>query len=223
MVLENIRIIGTSHISKESILEVKNTIIDYDPDIIALELDPIRYNSLISNKKNSNLLTIIKQIGVRGLILNYIGAYIEKKLGQKVKVKPGAEMKMAIKLAKENKKEIALIDQDIRITIKKLTKEVTVKEKFKIFLDIIKSPFSKKELITIDLSKVPEQEFIDKIINEVKKRYPCIYKILIEDRNRIIAKNLNNLKIKKRDKKILVIIGAGHKKEVEKLISNDII
>ena len=162
----------------------------------------------------------IKHFGLKGVILNTIGAWIENKLGQKVNIKPGADMKAAIELARKNKKELALIDQDIRITLKKLTKEVKAREKLRIFLDLLRIPFAKKQMKSLDLTKVPEPEFVDELLKQVEQRYPGIYKVLIKDRNKIIAKNLNKLKIEKEGKKIMAVLGAGHKKEVEKLISN---
>ncbi len=215
-----IKIIGTSHVSKQSINEVKKNIEEFNPDIIALELDPIRFQALISKKRKRNIKQELKHFGIKGLFLNYIGSLIENQIGKKVNTKPGSEMKAAIKLAIEKNKEIALIDQDIRITIKKLSK-IKFKEKFQMFLDLIRAPFVKKQLNKFNFNKVPEQELIDQLLPQVKKRYPELFKILIEDRNILIAKNLNKLKLDKKDKKILAIIGAGHKKEVKKLISNE--
>jgi pheromone shutdown-related protein TraB len=221
MDVKRIRIIGTSHISKDSINEVKTAIKEFNPDIIALELDPIRFHALISKKQKRDIIKELKYLGIRGIILNTIGSWIEKKLGKRVNVSPGSEMRIAIRLAKKNKKEIALVDQDVRITIKKLTKEVKFKEKLRIFLDILKTPFGKKQLVKIDISKVPDQKMIDEILNKIKKRYPQIYRILIEERNKIIAKNLNKIRKERKNKRILAIIGAGHKKGVEELISNE--
>jgi|TARA_Y100000310_G_scaffold341734_1_gene441836 pheromone shutdown-related protein TraB len=218
--MNEVKLIGTSHISKESVNEVKKVFEKFNPDIMALELDPMRFHALIAKKRKRNIYQEMKYFGIRGLILNSLGSWIENKIGKKVGMKPGSEMKTAIKLAKENKKEIALIDQDIRITIKKLTK-ISFKEKFKLFFDLLRSPFAKNELKKIDFSKVPEQDFIDKLIKELKKRYPEIFKILIDDRNKILAKNLNNLKKNQNNKKILAIVGAGHKKEIKKLIENE--
>ncbi len=223
MASENrILVVGTSHIAKQSVEEVRKSFEQFNPDIIALELDILRFQSLIAKKQNRNFTKELKHFGVKGVILNTIGSWIENKLGQKVNMKPGAEMKEGIKLSREHKKEVALIDQDIRITMKKLTSGVKFKEKLRIFLDLFRIPFAKKQMGKIDLTKVPDQEFIDTILEKVKSRYPGIYKILIEDRNKIIAKNLNKLRKDKKEKKILAIIGAGHKKEVEKLISDDI-
>lgn len=212
----NLTIIGTSHISIESIKQVSKFIIENQPKIIALELDKKRFFALTQNKKQ-NIDDILK-VGLKGYFLNIIGSYIEKKLGKLVGVKPGSEMVKAIKLAKKYKLKIALIDQDITITLKRLTK-ISFKEKFKIIKDIVKGIiFKKGEVIKIDLRKVPEQEFIEKVVNKVKEDYPEVYNVLIKERNEIIAKNLNKLIHDNKDKKILAIIGAGHEKEVDRLI-----
>ena len=78
--------------------------------------------------------------------------------------------------------------------------------------------FKKGEVIKIDLTKVPSQELIDKLINKVKQDYPEIHNILIKERNEIMAKALNKMINLNKDKKILAVIGAGHEKEVVKLI-----
>ena len=183
----NLTIIGTSHISIESIKQVNKFITENKPEIVALELDHKRFFALTQNEK-SNIDDILK-VGLKGYLLNIIGSYIEKKLGKLVGVKPGSEMIKAIKLAKKYKLKVALIDQDITITLKKLTR-ISFKEKFKIVKDIVKGMvFKKGEVVKIDLRKVPDEEFIDKIVDKVKADYPEIHNILIKERNEIIAKN----------------------------------
>ncbi len=217
--MSNIYVLGTSHISIESIKEVKATFKEFDPDIIALELDPLRFQALLTKKQKRSFTKEVQFFGIKGFLLTLILGYIEKKLGEKVKIKPGTEMLTAIKLARENKKEIALIDQNIKLTIHNLSK-IPFREKSRVFFDILRAPFMQKKKIQIDLTKVPKEEFIESILDAVKIRYPAIYKALIGDRNKILAKNLNKLKKEKEGKKILAIIGAGHKKEVERLIKD---
>ncbi len=221
MKYENITIIGTSHISIDSIKEVKLAIEREKPGIIALELDNKRFQSLIS-KKQKLKLSDIKYLGFKGFLMNLIGSYVERKLGKLVGVAPGSEMKMAIKLAKKYKLKIALIDQDISVTLKKLTSSITLKEKLTFIKDLIKGLFIKDKLLKkIDLRKVPEQEFIDEMINKVKQNYPSIHKVLIEERNSIMSSKLKKLAEKNPESKILAIIGAGHKNEVIKLLSRN--
>jgi len=218
MQYKNLTLIGTSHIAKESLNEVEDTFNKEDPDIIAIELDKKRLYGLIHKPKGKVNLYSIRKIGIKGFIFSLIGAWAEKKLGELVGVSPGSEMKKAIFLAKKNNKKIALIDQDIEITLKRFSKSLTWKEKWNFFVDIIKGISSRKKEIDFDLTKVPSKKIIKKLINKVKKRYPNIYKVLIEERNYVMAENLAKLMEKNPEKKILGIIGAGHEEEILELI-----
>lgn len=212
---KNITIIGTSHISPESIKEVKKQINEIKPDLIALELDKNRLIALLSPKKRKISIKDIKYLGVKGFLINYFGTYVEKKFGDMTGVAPGSEMKEAIMEAKKIKSKIALIDQDVSITIKKLSK-IPFKEKLSLLFDSLKQPF-KKTKIPFDLRKVPSQKVINQLIDLVKK-YPNLYKVLIEERNKYMAKNL--YKLMKEYNHIIAIVGAGHEEEIIKEIKN---
>lgn len=219
-VYKNLTILGTSHISKESIKQVETQIMRDNPKIIAIELDKKRFCALVSNKKDKLRLSDIRKIGIKGYIFNILGAWIERKLGESVGVLPGTEMKVAIELAKKTKAQVALIDQDIEITLKKLSKRLTWKEKFRFLKDLIKGLIFREPEIKFDIRKVPSEKIIKKLIQEVKKKYPSIYLTLIEERNGIMAKNLYNLITTHPDKQILAIIGAGHEQDILNIIKN---
>jgi pheromone shutdown-related protein TraB len=216
-IYKNLTIIGTSHIAKESILEVKNFILNNKPEIIALELDKRRLISLFNKRKLK--LNNIKDIGLKGFLINWIGAHIEKKLGKLVGVSPGSEMKLAADLGRKYNAKIALIDQDISITLKKLMKRMTLKEKLRIVKDLFKGFILKKsDVEAFDLRKVPKEELIVKLIEKVKERYPSIYEVLIKERNEHMAKGLYKIINDNKDNKILAIIGAGHENGIWKIL-----
>ena len=73
-------------------------------------------------------------------------------------------------------------------------------------------------LENFDLSKVPKKELIIKMMGQLKKKYPSLYKTLVSDRNKYMVKNLIKLMRQHPDKKILAIVGAGHKEGMEKLL-----
>jgi len=218
MQYENLTIIGTSHIARQSLKEVEDAINSIDPDIIALELDRQRLYGLLHKPKGRISIYNIRRIGFKGFLFSLIGAWAEKKLGEIVGVAPGSEMKKAIIMAKQKKKKIALIDQDIEITLKRFSKALTWKEKWNFFADIVKAFIFRKKEIDFDLTKVPSKEIIKKLVNKVKIRYPSIYKVLIEERNVVMAHNLSKLLKDNPGKKIIAIIGAGHEDEILKLI-----
>jgi len=214
---KNIYLLGTSHISVESINQVKEFIESNKPEIVAIELDKKRLYSLLHKRKLK--LSDVKSLGIKGFIIHLIAAYIEKKLGKLVGTSPGDEMKTAINLVKEHKLSLALIDQDIEITLKKLAKAITWREKLRFAKEIIKGLITRKPQIEpFDLRKVPPKKTIKKMISLIRTNYPGVYKVLIEERNEVMAKNLYNLITKYPDKKIFAIVGAGHEEDILKII-----
>ncbi|MBS3098384.1 TraB/GumN family protein [Candidatus Woesearchaeota archaeon] len=215
---KNLQIIGTSHIAKQSLEEVKTAIEKDKPDIIALELDKKRIYALMNSKKDKIRLYDIRRIGIKGFVFSLIGAWAEKKLGEYVGVKPGSEMKQAVVSAKKNRIAIALVDQDIEVTLKRFSKSLTWREKWNFLVDIIKAIIFRKKEIDFDLKTVPDKKTIAKMVGKVKKRYPNIYRVLVEERNKVMGRNLRRLMDSHPDKKILAIVGAGHEEEIIRLV-----
>jgi len=208
---KNIVIIGTSHIARESIQEVERIISLERPEVVALELDTARFKALLEKTKSKMRLRDIRKVGFKGWVFAFVGSFVERKLGDKVGVNPGAEMLKAAEIAQKYDCKLALIDQKIEITLKKFSNALTWKEKLRFVLDLLKAPFS-KEKIRIDLGKVPEEKLIHEMIQQLKKRYPNVYQVLVADRNEYMAKNL--FKLMRKVESVVAVIGAGHEKEI---------
>jgi len=217
MEYRNLTIIGSSHIAIESVNKVREAIETLKPEIVALELDPRRAQVLLKKgeKETKDYLYILRKVGIKGFIFSLIGEWAEKKLGKIVNIKPGTEMLVALKLARKNNISVALIDQDIEVTLRRFSQALTWKEKFRFIADFVRALFSRKK-IDFDLRKVPSQELIKKLVKEVKARYPNIYKVLVEERNHFMARNLYNLM--KTNKKIIAVMGAGHEEDIIRII-----
>ncbi len=218
---KNLVIIGSSHVAIESVREVKRVIEEKEPEFVAIELDKGRFMGLMSKKKKSRIgLKQVKDFGVSGFLFNLIGAWVEEKVGRMVRVKPGTEMKQAVISGAKVKAKIVLVDQDIRITIKKFMKTITWKERFRFVMDIVKGILGKSDLNIkgLDLRKVPKQELIEKMIELVSKRYPSVYKCLIHDRNVVMSKRLVKLMVKHPESLIVAVVGAGHVKGMDEII-----
>jgi len=214
-----VKIIGTSHISPESLKKVEQTILEEKPAIVAIELDAKRLFALLHKDKQRLSFKDIKRVGFKGWMFAQIGAWAEKKLGAKVGVSPGAEMLRAVAAAQKTGARIALIDQDIDVTLKKISHALTWKEKWNFAKDLFKGVVLRKG-IKIDLSKVPSQKLIEKLMNDVKKRYPSIYKVLVHERNKYMAKKLAKITQYHPDAYIIAVVGAGHEKEMTKLLKS---
>jgi len=222
----NLQIIGTSHIAQQSIDEIKKRIEEYQPDIIALELDIQRAAVLLEEKKQKKGSSFqqVRAFGVKGYLFARLGQYVQQKLGKSAGSTPGAEMKTALQLARKNNLEVALIDQPINITLQRFSKSFTWKERWHFVEDIVlgivqpQKQMAKWKISKFDLRSVPPEEVIIEMIENVKDRYPSLYKTLIEDRNKYMVRKLVQLMHQHKDKKILAIVGAGHKKGMEKML-----
>jgi pheromone shutdown-related protein TraB len=219
-------LVGTSHIAKQSLDEIELAFQQHKPGIVAVELDRKRLHSLLSEEKSKVRFSDIQRIGLKGYLFAIIGGWLQRKLGNVVGVKPGSEMKLAVELARKTKAKIALIDQDIEVTLRKFSLRLTWREKFRFLGDLFKSVFFKKKAMEemgidpqdLDLSKVPGKELVGKLIKQLEKRYPNVYDVLVRERNVIMANNLSKLMEHEPVEPILAVVGAGHEEEIMEMV-----
>ncbi len=215
----SIHIIGSSHIARQSVKEVQEFVEKEKPDIIAVELDANRMMALLEEKKKRRVSARgVFRIGFAGFMFSLIGMWVQKRLGDLVGMNPGSEMKAAIELSRKHKLQLALIDQDVNVTLKQFSKNFGWKE----IKQMLKDMFSRrKKELPFDIKDVPSEEVIEQLLLEVKERYPRIYKVLISDRNRVMVSNLKHLQQLHPEKNILAVVGAGHKREMERMLSEE--
>ena len=166
-----IKIIGSSHIARESIENVKKHIKEFSPDIIALELDRKRLYAMLHKKQKPSYLASIRRVGVKGFLFSLIGSIAQKKLGRIVNVEPGSEMKTAFAIAKRNNIRVILIDQDIEVTLKKFSMAITWREKWNFLLDILKAILGIRPELKFDLRTVPDEKIIGILMQEIGRAH----------------------------------------------------
>jgi pheromone shutdown-related protein TraB len=225
MKFQNLVLIGTSHIAKESVADIKASFSETNPDIIAIELDKRRLHVLLHPEKYQDKIKFrdIFKIGFKGFLFSMVGHWVEKKLGESVGTKPGVDMLTAVELARDSGKQIALIDQDIEITLKRLSKAFSWREKWQVVVDLFNGfVLKKKEIEGFDLNKVPSKKMVSKMISVVKKKYPRLFHVLVTERNEVMAKRLMIIMKRNPDKKIMAVVGAGHEEDIIGIIKKRI-
>ncbi len=211
-----LKFIGTSHISEESVSQIKKAVETFCPTIICVELDHARLSGLLSKKKPSYNPRMIMQIGVVGYVFAVIGGIVQRKLGKMVGLAPGSDMLAAVTVAREKSLSIALIDQPIHITLRRLSAAFTLKEFFRFFWDVLVGIFAPAKmqkrfgLDKIDLRKVPSSTFISAAIGYIEERYPSIYRTLIAERNTYMVAKVQHLLKLNPGHRLLIVVGAGH-------------
>ncbi|XRO77305.1 TraB family protein [Methanocaldococcus sp. 10A] len=204
----DIYLIGTAHVSKDSVEEVEKIISSVSPEGIAVELDDKRFFSLISNndERKVDLKKVLKEGNFIRFFIYLILANSQKKIGESFGIKPGSEMKKAIELASLYGIPIYLIDRDIDITLSRLMDKMSFKEKIKILWELLNSNEEDLEM-NDDLLKdmVENPEKFTKLLKEMS---PTIYEVLVDERDRFMAKRL--FELSKGKNSIVAVVGAGH-------------
>ena len=97
-----ITLIGTAHVSAESVKEVRDTILEQKPDCVAVELDQKRHDSIKNPEKYRELdiINVLRKKEGFLLLANLVMAAFQKRTGQKSGVTPGAEMLAALNAQK---------------------------------------------------------------------------------------------------------------------------
>jgi pheromone shutdown protein TraB len=225
--IDNIMLLGTSHVAKQSVQEIKKTLGEHeDIEVVCLELDYQRFKSLHTKnkgKKKGKTLQMIKQYGVIiGLFLALLSG-MQERVAKSLGVEPGIEMKAGYDEARKRKISTALIDRDIRLVMKDLAK-LSMGRKIKMFFKLFATSFKKKyrQELNFDVKQgVPPQEFIDRALNILRIEVPDLYRILIHERNVHMVKRLVKLR-ESHEGKILAIVGAGHLKGMEELLKKEL-
>ncbi len=213
---KNVYILGTSHVSKGSVQEVERFIKKIKPPIIAVELDPARYASLMSKKKQkTSARTAIKKWGIKGYLFNKVGAWTERRLGKIGATPPGSEMKMAVETAQSMKIPVVCIDQDISTTLRKLSERLTWREKMRFFKEILLGFLISKRELKEELKSAPSKILVKEVIEKVKRDFPSLYRTLITERDEIMAQKVKIL-AEKKGGPIIAVVGAGHEKGIIK-------
>ena len=214
----NIYILGTSHIAAESVKQVKTNFERIKPEIMALELDSGRLYSLRHKTKRPKNLALLRKLGLSGFVFFVLGEFIQKKLGRIVNMDPGAEMMASLKISESHNIPVALVDRDIQITLRRFSRHFRKSEGIKMVFDFILGIFRKNPLGEINLAEVPSERVIEYVLDHTKKRYPSLYKILIDERDRYMASALYHISESNPDKKILAVVGAGHVRGINRYL-----
>jgi len=220
--MPEIILVPTSHISRESLENVRKAVESHKPDCIALELDLNRYYALKAEEGGGQSpVRMIRAFGLFTFLIYWILKKFQSYFGGKTGILPGSEMLKGVELAKEFNLPFAFIDQPIERTFFRI-REIPLSEKLKLFWLLIKAvlgmayPFGKK--VEIDLSKVPPKELIREAMLYFRKELPGFYRVLVEERNAIMSRNLNELN--KKFESIVCVIGAGHESGMRELLKN---
>ena len=203
-----ITLVGTAHVSKESVEEVKESIKNIQPDCVAVELDEKRADSIKNPSRYSqlDLVKVLKRKEGFLLLANLILSSYQRRMGLNAGVKPGDEMIAAMNAAQEAGIRCTLVDRPIQITLKRAWGKNTFWGKCKLLSTLLASAFSKEEIEPDEIEKLKERNEMDSMMNELSEYMPVIKQVLIDERDQYLASKI----WESEGSNIVAVLGAGH-------------
>ena len=214
---DNIILIGTAHISKDSVEEVKEAIEKFKPDIVAVELCKRRYDAITNKDKweNTPVTNLLKSNNAYLMLAQTFLSSIQRRLGKEYGVEPGSEMIAAMQVAKKHGIEVALVDRDITITLKRAWRKMGIREKSRLIWEFFKAMlgYGDEEIEDLDLKKMMDQDVISALMEEFREIAPSANDVLISERDEYIAKKISD---ESKKGKVIAVVGAGHIEGIKK-------
>jgi pheromone shutdown protein TraB len=129
----SVRVVGTAHVSAESVEEVETAIDEEHPDAVAVELDEGRYRQLKGEDPDDlDAGDLLRGNTVYQFLAYWMLSYIQTRLGEEFDIEPGADMMAAIDAAEEQGTDVALVDRNIQVTIQRFWARLSGLEKLKL-------------------------------------------------------------------------------------------
>ncbi|MDO8625284.1 MAG: TraB family protein, partial [Candidatus Diapherotrites archaeon] len=210
-------LVGTAHISAESVKLAQDTIETEKPDLVGIELDEQRFHQLQNDTKwqTMNIGAVIADNKTYLLLLNIFLSNLQRRLGESVAMKPGQEMIAAYQTAAKNQIPILLLDRNIQVTMQRAFGLTPLLEKIKILFYLVSGTFGESEQLTVEkIEELKRQDIVTQLIDELAQKAPTVKKVLVDERDHYIANQI----LKANATKIVCVIGAGHVAGIKKLL-----
>ena len=201
-------IVGTAHISQRSIEDVRAVIGEVRPDTVCVELDPTRFEALVDDSRWSklNIFEVIRQKKVLYLLTSIALSAYQRKMGERLGVEPGAELKAAVEMAEQVGAELVLADRDIQATLKRSWAALSLFEKFRLLELLVAAPFVTAEITEEQVEQLKDRDTFSEMLAELAKHMPGLKKPLIDERDQYLMSSIEQAP----GARIVAVVGAGH-------------
>jgi pheromone shutdown-related protein TraB len=148
----------------------------------------------------------------------------QKRLGDKLNIKPGAEMMAAVKKAESKNIPIILIDREVRTTLRRAWASLSFFTLIKLFLSSLVESFlsifrkTDAKSIEEEIESLKNPNALETMMNEFSQALPDVKEPLIDERDKYLAEKIYSSPYNN----IVAIVGAGHVPGIKKLIGEKI-
>jgi pheromone shutdown-related protein TraB len=216
----DVYLVGTAHVSRQSVTDVRNAVEALRPDSICVELCASRHRALMDPEgwRKMDIMRVIREKKTPFLLAQLALSSFYRKLGDQLGIKPGADMAEGVRLAKETGAELVLADREVEITLKRTWRHLGLWEKLKmvgqLLMGLVMSDKVDDELV----ESLKQKDQMEILMHAFADEFPQVKRRLIDERDVFLAQKIRQAK----GQKILAVVGAGHVDGIVRHIQADI-
>ncbi|PKL24035.1 MAG: TraB family protein [Spirochaetae bacterium HGW-Spirochaetae-3] len=206
-------LVGTAHVSRESVDEVVAVIESEKPDGLCVELDEGRWKSMNAPDQweKTDIIKVIREGRAFLLLANLALSSFQRRMGVDSGVKPGEEMVAAIRAAEAAGIPFGFCDRDVQTTLRRAWGRSNLWNKSKLVAQLISAAFSSEKPDAAEIERLKVRSELDEMMGELAEYLPSVKEVLIDERDRYIASKIWAMP----GDSIVAVIGAGHASGVE--------
>ena len=211
-----LRILGTAHVATASVEAVRNQIETYQPKVVGVELCKTRHDALVEGRRldKEGLRRVIKEGKAPMVLIQAMLSAEQRRMGLNEGQEPGAELLAAVETAKEAGLEVALVDRDIQVTMRRAWRKMRWRERFRLLFSLFGDDEEPEEDFDLD-ELLADSDLLSSMMDELKEFSPGAGEALIDERDQYIVEKIMQSKT---DEKMLVVVGAGHLRGIERAL-----
>ncbi len=201
-------LVGTAHVSKESVRLVEEVLAAEAPDTVCVELCASRFQALRQKDRwrDTDIIKVVREKKAFLLLSNLLLVSFQKRIARKMDVTPGAEMLRAVEMADSLGAQVWLADRDIRATLSRAWHALGWWSRIKLLYQLLTSMGAADEITEEEIERLKQQDVLESLLAEVGRSMPVLKTILIDERDRFLAAKIRQAP----GTKIAAVVGAGH-------------
>jgi len=205
---KTVYLLGTAHVSKESVEDVRRVVEAVNPDTICVELCNARFHAHKNPDqwKNMDIFQVVKDGRSFFLLAQLVMTAFYRRIGEKLDAVPGGEMFEGISLAESGERQLVLADRDVQVTLKRLWGNLGWWQKFKLPVQLFLGLFESEEIEVETIEKMKELDQLESAMNLFAQGLPGVKETLIDERDIYLSQKIREAS----GTTVLAVLGAGH-------------
>ncbi|MBX3184561.1 MAG: TraB family protein [Polyangiaceae bacterium] len=205
----DVYLIGTAHVSPKSVAEVRAVIREVRPDTVCVELDQGRYDAMMDEGRFRKLevTKVLRERRERLTLASLLMSSYQRRMGERLGVKPGAEMLAAVEEAAAVGAELVLADRDITATLRRTWASLSCANRARLMLGMNAAFFGGGgEISEEQIEELKDRDVIGELMQELAREMPELQVPLVDERDRYLMTRVADAP----GAKVVAVVGAAH-------------